>query len=63
MLASVYSWLVHGDGYQITSGPLALTAIVAAIGGLYWHHTCHQPGCARLVRHGHTRCSHHATTP
>lgn len=61
--AGLYHWLLRGDGYQITSGPIIV--ISAWVYGIAWlrHHNCHVKGCWRLghlhPEHGRPVCRHH----
>lgn len=41
---TIWQWLVHGEGYQILSGPVILVGLVT----YYAHHRCHH--CPRVGR-------------
>lgn len=48
----VWHFMIWGAGYQITSGPII-------VGALLHRFNCHEPRCPRPVRHGHQFCRKH----
>ena len=51
IMSDFYRWLIRGDGYQITSGPIVV------LSGWFWlyanlrKHNCHAKRCWRIGRH------------
>ncbi|HWF25192.1 MAG TPA: hypothetical protein VG275_07085 [Solirubrobacteraceae bacterium] len=63
-LSQIYRWLVHGDGYQISSGPIIVLSAWGYAAVWLRRHNCHEPRCWRLQwhvhpDHGHPVCRHH----
>lgn len=59
-IAGFYHWLLYGEGYQTTSGPIVLAGLIT-----YWRrHNCHVRWCPFLSwhphpDHGHPVCRRH----
>lgn len=59
-LVSILTWPEH-QGYNFWSGNTAPNPWDLPILAVFWHrHNCHEEGCWRIVRHGHTHCKRHA---